>query len=214
MSTGIVNINIFHSFQIEKVKMYHDIPYLLPKSYSKLSYERPATLDDFNVVDCQVSKRLLYFLQCSSFPISAQGYIHIGWRKVGFAFGFQTWLLLPHMKKLDESVSQSVNPSVRHSASQSVGQSVSQSVSQLVIRSGSQSVSQSVRQSICQSVSQAVNLLVSQSGSQSVSQSVSQSIRQSAIQPVIHSVSQSVSQSVTWPFSQFSQTVCQAVSSL
>lgn len=55
MSTGIVNINIFHSFQIEKVKMYHDIPYLLPKSYSKLSYERPATLDDFNVVDCQVS---------------------------------------------------------------------------------------------------------------------------------------------------------------
>lgn len=62
MSTGIVNINIFHSFQIEKVKMYHDIPYLLPKSYSKLSNERPATLDDFNVVDCQVSKRLLYFL--------------------------------------------------------------------------------------------------------------------------------------------------------
>ena len=60
MSTGIVNINIFRSFQIEKVKMYHDIPYLLPKSYSKLSNERPATLDDFNVVDCQVSKTSLF----------------------------------------------------------------------------------------------------------------------------------------------------------
>lgn len=48
----------WNATKIEKVKMYHDIPYLLPKSYSKLSNERPATLDDFNVVDCQILRSL------------------------------------------------------------------------------------------------------------------------------------------------------------
>ena len=64
----------FLPFQLEKVKMYHDIPYLLPKSYTKLANEKPAVLEDYNVVDCQVSRILLsfsIFKKSSSFPINA-----------------------------------------------------------------------------------------------------------------------------------------------
>ena len=46
-------------FQIEKVKIIPDIPYLLPKSYAKLPNERPAAADNTNKVDCQVSSDLL-----------------------------------------------------------------------------------------------------------------------------------------------------------
>lgn len=47
-------------FQIEKVKLIPDIPYLLPKSYTKLPNERPAAAaDSANMVDCQVSGGLL-----------------------------------------------------------------------------------------------------------------------------------------------------------
>lgn len=46
-------INIF--FQNEKVKIIADIPYLLPKAYTKLANESPVISDSANMVDCQVS---------------------------------------------------------------------------------------------------------------------------------------------------------------
>lgn len=47
-------------FQFGKVKMYPDIPYLLPKSYAKLRTDRSAASHNVNTVDCQVRKILCW----------------------------------------------------------------------------------------------------------------------------------------------------------
>ena len=42
--------------QVEKVKIYPDIPYVLPKSYSKLAAERPTVSENVKTVECQVTE--------------------------------------------------------------------------------------------------------------------------------------------------------------
>ena len=43
-------------WQVEKVKIYPDIPYVLPKSYSKLAADRPTVSENVKTVECQVSE--------------------------------------------------------------------------------------------------------------------------------------------------------------
>lgn len=42
--------------QVEKVKIYPDIPYVLPKSYSKLAADRPTVSENVKTVECQVTQ--------------------------------------------------------------------------------------------------------------------------------------------------------------
>ena len=42
--------------QVEKVKIYPDIPYVLPKSYSKLAADRPTVSENVKTVECQVTE--------------------------------------------------------------------------------------------------------------------------------------------------------------
>ena len=42
--------------QVEKVKIYPDIPYVLPKSYSKLAANRPTVSENVKTVECQVTE--------------------------------------------------------------------------------------------------------------------------------------------------------------
>ena len=42
--------------QVEKVKIYPDIPYVLPKSYSKLAADRPTISENVKTVECQVTE--------------------------------------------------------------------------------------------------------------------------------------------------------------
>ena len=42
------------SFQLEKVKMLPDIPFVLPKSYTKLAKEKLPVPDNTQLVKCQV----------------------------------------------------------------------------------------------------------------------------------------------------------------
>ena len=46
--------------QYGKVKMYPDIPFLLPKSYAKLVSERSAASSNIHKVDCQVRNKLVF----------------------------------------------------------------------------------------------------------------------------------------------------------
>ena len=38
------------------MKIYPDIPYVLPKSYSKLAADRPTVSENVKTVECQVSE--------------------------------------------------------------------------------------------------------------------------------------------------------------
>ena len=42
--------------QVEKVKIYPDIPYVLPKSYSKLAADRRTVSENVKTVECQVTE--------------------------------------------------------------------------------------------------------------------------------------------------------------
>jgi len=50
--------------QVEKVKIYPDIPYVLPKSYSKLAADRPTASENVKTVECQVTEE----------PVSTMGF--------------------------------------------------------------------------------------------------------------------------------------------
>ncbi|KAL9984962.1 hypothetical protein ACROYT_G007309 [Oculina patagonica] len=48
----------WNATKLEKVKMFPEIPFLLPKSYAKLTNERPAASGSANMVDCQILRSL------------------------------------------------------------------------------------------------------------------------------------------------------------
>ncbi|CAH3173881.1 unnamed protein product [Porites lobata] len=48
----------WNATKVEKVKIYPDIPYVLPKSYSKLAADRPTISENVKTVECQILRSL------------------------------------------------------------------------------------------------------------------------------------------------------------